>query len=85
MPANVHGVNETHKLLREDTNAIRTVFYYKVGKPYNSEVISLAIEYIRFEMTASSGAVPAAALDRDHNKSPVFYALEERSQRAALK
>ncbi len=43
-----------------DPERIRTMFYYKVNKPYNSEVISMAIETIRFEMTTPSGAELAA-------------------------
>ena len=33
-----------------DPERIRSVFYYKVDKPYISEVISLAVESIRYEL-----------------------------------
>lgn len=32
-----------------DPERIRSVFYYKVSKPYISEVVSLAVESIRYE------------------------------------
>ena len=34
-----------------DPERIRSMFYYKVSKPYNSEVIALATEAIRYELT----------------------------------
>ena len=37
-----------------DPERIRSVFYYKVDKPYISEVISLAAESVRFELSAES-------------------------------
>ena len=36
-----------------DPDRIRSIFYYKVNKPYISEVISLAVESIRYEAAAT--------------------------------
>ena len=36
-----------------DPERIRSIFYYKVNKPYISEVISLAVESIRYEAAAT--------------------------------
>ena len=40
-----------------DPERVRSVFYYKVGKPYISEVISMAVESIRYEDTKVLTAV----------------------------
>ena len=37
-----------------DADRIRSIFYFKVKKPYISEVISLAVETIRFEAADSA-------------------------------
>ena len=42
-----------------DPDRLTSVFYYKTGKPYVTEVISMAVETIRFE--AVTGSYPAAA------------------------
>ena len=36
-----------------DPERIQSIFYYKVNKPYISEVISLAVESIRYEAAAT--------------------------------
>ena len=36
----------------QDPDRINSVFYYKVGKPYISEVLSMAVETLRFEAFA---------------------------------